>query len=304
MSEKISAMPAAAALTGAELVPLVQGGDNVRSTAQAIANLGGGGWGTTGQVALLTGIALLEQAGFAFGFTNGPVGIGSNMVDPSALLDITSTTKGFLIPRMTQAQRDAIGAPATGLIIYQTDGLAGVYYWDGVAWAAISAGWLTTGTVATLTGVSTLATGGHDFLINDVTNGNMLEIIPSAFSAGLKSTDGTAESQFIFNSNGAGIVGFTIGSYDGNNQSQIKANAITHIINYEAGGHVFGNSPAFTPDASAIVDIKSTEKGLLVPRMTEVERDAIAAPATSLLIFQTDGVPGFYWYDGANWVPL
>lgn len=41
MSEKISQMPAAAALTGAELVPLVQGGDNVKSTVQAIANLGG-----------------------------------------------------------------------------------------------------------------------------------------------------------------------------------------------------------------------------------------------------------------------
>lgn len=45
MSEKISAMPAAGALTGTELVPLVQGGVNVQSTTQDIADLGGGGGG-------------------------------------------------------------------------------------------------------------------------------------------------------------------------------------------------------------------------------------------------------------------
>lgn len=48
------------------------------------------------------------------------VGIGTATPNPSALLDLTSTTKGLLTPRMTQAQRDAIVRPATGLIIYNT----------------------------------------------------------------------------------------------------------------------------------------------------------------------------------------
>jgi len=41
--------------------------------------------------------------------------------DGSAMLDVKSTDKGFLPPRMTQTQRDAISAPATGLVVYCTD---------------------------------------------------------------------------------------------------------------------------------------------------------------------------------------
>jgi hypothetical protein len=52
-------------------------------------------------------------------------GVGVNETgndpDPSAILDVESTDKGFLAPRMTEAQRDAITDPATGLIIYNTD---------------------------------------------------------------------------------------------------------------------------------------------------------------------------------------
>lgn len=55
MSEKISQMPPASALTGAELVPLVQGGDNVRSTTQDIADLGGGGGTPTLAAVLVVG---------------------------------------------------------------------------------------------------------------------------------------------------------------------------------------------------------------------------------------------------------
>ena len=53
--------------------------------------------------------------------------------DPSAMLDVKSTTKGFLAPRMTQAQRNAIASPATGLMIYQTDAGPGLYYNAGTA---------------------------------------------------------------------------------------------------------------------------------------------------------------------------
>ena len=49
------------------------------------------------------------------------IGIGTNAPAPSAQLDISSTNKGFLIPRMTTAQRDLIANPATGLQIFNTD---------------------------------------------------------------------------------------------------------------------------------------------------------------------------------------
>ncbi len=62
------------------------------------------------------------------------IGIGTNTPDSSSMLDITSSDKGVLIPRMTQVQRDAISSPATGLIIYQTDGKQGFYYYSGTSW--------------------------------------------------------------------------------------------------------------------------------------------------------------------------
>src|ERR1700733_9886253 len=47
---------------------------------------------------------------------SGNVGIGTGTPDVSSLLEIKSTTKGLLTPRMTKTQRDAIVAPATGLL--------------------------------------------------------------------------------------------------------------------------------------------------------------------------------------------
>jgi len=67
------------------------------------------------------------------------VGINAtgNNPDNSAMLDVQSTDKGMLIPRMTEAQRDAIALPATGLMIFQTDATAGFYYYNGTAWTAV-----------------------------------------------------------------------------------------------------------------------------------------------------------------------
>jgi len=56
------------------------------------------------------------------------------------------------------------------------------------------------------------------------------------------------------------------------------------------------NATGATPDNSAMLDVQSTDKGMLIPRMTQAERDAIASPATGLMIFQTDGTSGFYYY--------
>lgn len=68
------------------------------------------------------------------------VGIGTTSPHPSAILDVSSATKGVLIPRLSQSQRDAVGSPAAGLLIYQTDGTAGFYYYNGSAWQVLGAG--------------------------------------------------------------------------------------------------------------------------------------------------------------------
>lgn len=67
----------------------------------------------------------------------GSAGIGTTTPNASSLLDITSTTKGMLAPRMTKTQRDAIATPATGLLIFQTNSTPGFYYYTGSAWTAL-----------------------------------------------------------------------------------------------------------------------------------------------------------------------
>ncbi|MEC8628146.1 MAG: hypothetical protein VXY37_07080, partial [Bacteroidota bacterium] len=59
-----------------------------------------------------------------------------------------------------------------------------------------------------------------------------------------------------------------------------------------------------SPDSSAKLDISGTDGGILIPRMSGVQRDSIESPATGLLIFQIDGTSGFYFYDGTAWTLL
>lgn len=64
----------------------------------------------------------------------GNVGIGTTAPASSAILDLTSTTKGFLPPRMTQGQRGAIASPQLGLCVYCIDGYEGLYIFKSTGW--------------------------------------------------------------------------------------------------------------------------------------------------------------------------
>ena len=62
------------------------------------------------------------------------VGLGVETPSASAKLELSSTDLGFLMPRMTQTQRNAISSPSTGLMVFQTDNSSGFYYYTGSAW--------------------------------------------------------------------------------------------------------------------------------------------------------------------------
>lgn len=82
---------------------------------------------------ILTGLSLSSFA--------QNVGIGTTTFTPNddALLELRSTTSGFLMPKMTEVQRDAIVGPTEGLIIYQTNVSRGFKYYNGSTWVAIGA---------------------------------------------------------------------------------------------------------------------------------------------------------------------
>ena len=79
--------------------------------------------------------ALIFSISAADLFAQNGVSIGTGAAaDPSSMLDITSTTKGVLVTRMTSAQRTAIASPANGLLVYQTDAPSGFWYFNGSTW--------------------------------------------------------------------------------------------------------------------------------------------------------------------------
>ncbi len=71
---------------------------------------------------------------FCISAASAQVGIGTEIPHSSSLLELSSTTKGFLVPRMEEAQKNAISSPAQGLLIFQTNGTVGFYSYDGTNW--------------------------------------------------------------------------------------------------------------------------------------------------------------------------
>lgn len=77
--------------------------------------------------------AFAADSGLYWDNANKRLGIGTSAPDSSAVLDVSSTTRGFLPPRMTEAQIMAIVSPAEGLMVYDMDSASPIYF-DGNAW--------------------------------------------------------------------------------------------------------------------------------------------------------------------------
>lgn len=64
------------------------------------------------------------------------------------------------------------------------------------------------------------------------------------------------------------------------------------------------NEDGSDPDNSAILDVKSNTRGMLIPRLTKIARLGIPGPANGLMIYQTDDTVGFWYYDKNRWKPV
>lgn len=121
-------------------------------------------------------------------FTIGQVGIGTTTPDPSSILDIENNSKGLLISRLTEAQRDLIPSPATGLLIYQTNNSPGFYYFNGITWQSLSSqSWGLTGNAGTNPTINKIGTLDAQNLIIS-TNNTEASRITSTGNIGVNTT--------------------------------------------------------------------------------------------------------------------
>lgn len=237
------------------------------------------------------------------------VGIGTTTPDASAVLDITSTTKGLLIPRMTTAERTVIASPAKGLMVFDNNTNT-YWFYNGTLWVEMN---------ASGAGASPWATNGNDIYNNNSGNTG-IGITSPTVKLDVNSTtnhtarfNSTSNQMYVgFYENGS-IRGYA-GSYSGAAEDFDLGTASTnttgklHLTIQASPKMTIDNTGAVgisntAPDASAILDINSTAKGLLIPRMATTERTAIISPAKGLMVFDNT-TSTFWFYNGAMWTEL
>lgn len=205
--------------------------------------------------------------------------------DPSAMLDVMSTTMGILVPRMTESQRNAIASPATGLLIFCTDNKQ--YYTNkGTSaapnWVMISSQWLNT--------------GQHIYY----TSGNVA--IGSAQAPALKlqvagqigaDYGTTAQPSYTFGNGGekTGLSSPVV------NTLSFSTNALERGRFSSDGALMLGTTVS---NSAVLLDVTSTTRGFLPPRMTYNQIIAIASPPAGLMIYNTT-INTMCWYNGTSW---
>ena len=75
------------------------------------------------------------------------------------------------------------------------------------------------------------------------------------------------------------------------------------LLGFSASAQVAVNTDGTNPDPSAMLDVKSTTRGMLVPRMTSAQRTAIVTPASGLLVFDST-TQSFWFYSAGSWMEL
>jgi hypothetical protein len=208
--------------------------------------------------------------------STGEVGVGDTTTYASAIFAIGSTTRGFLPPRMTTTQRDAIVTPATGLSVYNTT-LGTMDTYDGATWQRIGKQTLIkgAGTTSATTALLVQNSGGTNLL-------TVRDDGVSTFNGNTTVTGTLTVTQDVGLSN---TVIFWASGY------QIR-NTANGFVFTGAGGAAtgalgLGMTSGTGINASCILQADSTTKGFLPPRMTTTQRDAITSPASGLMIYNT-----------------
>jgi len=231
------------------------------------------------------------------------VGIGTSTPHPSAILELSSTTKGLLIPRLKETERQALPDPATGLLIFNTT-TGELNFYNGSSWRRIPSNAVSaasgTGTPSG-EGVGIDASGGIGIpdpsAILDVKATDKGVLIPRTTPAAIP---GPVAGLTIYNTSTNLLTYF-----DGTSWREPCGVLIDNNtgIGDVAGSGVAINTTGDPPHASARLDVTHTSKGLLLPRLTSAQRDAVINPAVGLIIFNATEGRIEYWR-GNQWMRL
>ncbi|MFY0602727.1 MAG: hypothetical protein JXQ93_02175, partial [Flavobacteriaceae bacterium] len=123
------------------------------------------------------------------------VGVGTDNPNASSALDVESTTKGFLPPRMTNAQINAISSPAEGLIVYCTDcSTKGIYVFNGTEFTHLPSGTTLEDSESILAQIG--LEGDNPDVVNSVVTITQLNIITPSLT-GIDAGNETAYQDYI-----------------------------------------------------------------------------------------------------------
>ncbi len=187
-----------------------------------------------------------------YGVSHAQLGIGTTAPDNSAALDISSTNKGLLIPRVTLANRPT--NPATGLMIYQTDGTAGFYFYSGTAWLPLANGSSTSGTVTNVTGTTPLSITNNSTTPNisiSQANASTNGFLSSADWATFNNKQNTLSNANATTSGILSSADWT--TFNGKQNALTNANATTSGILSSSDWSIFNNKQNTLSNANATI---------------------------------------------------
>ncbi len=218
------------------------------------------------------------------------VSINTDGADPdgSAMLDVKSTDKGMLVPRMTTDQRTTISSPATGLLVFdETTG--GFWFYNGSVWTDLSApdsDWTISGNnmYSGVSGNVGIGTSAPSALLD--VNGNIqLSDSTIYFRNGTDENHGLGWYGSSKEFAGQNIDGPVLFGYNGGALGSDQSGTQNVAVHWKSDGKVgIGTT---SPDLSAKLEINSTTKGFLPPRLSKIEMLNIASPAEGLVVYNT-----------------